>query len=118
MISEQGAILIATVYPIGLLLLLVEGVEAFEAFIHLFGQRLRSLGFFVSVAEITAVTMSIAFCVYSVSSGTALDGFQAVVVSVSGGLLMFLFALAAGSLLGRGGISIDRLRSSKKSDDE
>lgn len=102
MISEQGAILIATVYPIGLLLLLIEGVGAFGAFVELFGRKLRWLALALIVLVTSSIVTSIALCISAVSSGTRLDGFYAVVVGTSGAILGVFFSFAVGLLLVRG----------------
>jgi len=95
MISNDGAALIATLYPIALLLLGFES-RALLRVIRPAGPRARQLLTLLLVIPLTLSVASTWICVLAVSSSETLDGFGAVVVAVTGVILAVEVSLAIG----------------------
>jgi len=99
MISEQGAILLATLYPIGLLVVAVEARGTRRADV----QEGRSvMAVVTTVAQVAATFFSawaIVICVFTVSSGVTLDGLAAQVVGWAGAFLAVVVLVALMRLL-------------------
>lgn len=93
MISEQGAILIATVYPIGILILAVDARTAMPRMFHDFPRVRRTLAVAMSTTVGLAL-FSVYLCIASVSSETPLDEGEVTFLTVSG-VAMFGFVLIA-----------------------
>jgi hypothetical protein len=99
MISEQGAILIATVLPVALLVVLVEARPAFRAFLPKWPKWAKYIGGFVLAVVFGQVLWAEWLCITSVASGKSLEGFEAVSVSVAAYSLGVLTWLALTGLI-------------------
>ena len=96
-ISPDGAALIATVYPIGILILAVEARAALVAIVQ---QMSRGVQVFMATFIVLVVALSsgaVVFCVQAVSSGSTLGGFDFWFVSLPGYALGVLVSGALGA---------------------
>jgi FtsH-binding integral membrane protein len=100
MISTDGAALIATIIPIGLLLVGVEARSDLNFFVRKMSERVR----YVLAAVMGAVTglslFGVVLCVAAVARGEALSGPFAVVVVVAAIALLIPVALALTTAMG------------------